>query len=52
MRIFLRQSPDAAGNVPVVKDGRMQVTSLPGLGILPDEGYIKANLADGEPWWG
>jgi galactonate dehydratase len=45
-------APDATGNVPVVKDGRMQVASLPGLGILPDEGYLKANLADGEPWWG
>jgi galactonate dehydratase len=47
------KAPDAAGNVPVVKDGRMQVvTSLPGLGILPNEEYLKANLADGEPWWG
>ena len=45
-------APDATGNVPVVKDGHMQVASLPGLGILPDEGYLKANLADGEPWWG
>ena len=45
-------APDATGNVPVVKDGRMQVASLPGLGILPDEGYLKVNLADGEPWWG
>ena len=23
----------------------------PGLGILLDQGYLKANLADGEPWW-
>ncbi len=45
-------APDAMGNVPVVKDGRMQVASLPGLGILPNEDYLKANLADGEPWWG
>jgi hypothetical protein len=28
------------------------VTSLPGLGILLNEEYLKANLADGEPWWG
>ena len=30
----------------------MQATSLPSLGILPDEAYLKAHLADGEPWWG
>jgi galactonate dehydratase len=46
------QAPEAAGNIPVVKDGRMQVASLPGLGIMADEAYLKAHLADGEPWWG
>jgi len=46
------EAPEAAGNIPMVKDGRMQVHSLPGLGIMLDEGYLKANLADGEPWWG
>jgi L-alanine-DL-glutamate epimerase-like enolase superfamily enzyme len=46
------EAPEAAGNIPVVKDGRMQVAALPGLGILPDEAYLKAHLADGEPWWG
>jgi L-alanine-DL-glutamate epimerase-like enolase superfamily enzyme len=51
-RPWFDEAPEAAGNIPVVKDGRMQVSSLPGLGILLDEGYLKANLADGEPWWG
>jgi galactonate dehydratase len=51
-RPWFDEAPEAAGNIPVVKDGKMQVASLPGLGILVDEGYLKANLADGEPWWG
>jgi galactonate dehydratase len=51
-RPWFDEAPEAAGNIPVVKNGRMQVAALPGLGILLDEGYLKANLADGEPWWG
>jgi len=51
-RPWFDEAPEAAGNIPVVKDGRMQVASLPGLGILLNEDYLKANLADGEPWWG
>jgi galactonate dehydratase len=51
-RSWFDEAPEAAGNIPVVKNGRMQVASLPGLGILLDDGYLKANLADGEPWWG
>ena len=50
-RSWFDSAPEAAGNIPVVKNGCMQVASLPGLGILLDEGYLKANLADGEPWW-
>jgi L-alanine-DL-glutamate epimerase-like enolase superfamily enzyme len=45
-------APEAAGNLPVIRNGRMQVSGLPGLGVLLDEGYLKANRADGEPWWG
>jgi hypothetical protein len=30
----------------------IEVQMLPGLGIVPDEAFLKANLADGEPWWG
>jgi galactonate dehydratase len=51
-RPWFDEAPEAAGNIPVVKDGRMLVASLPGLGILLNEDYLKGNLADGEPWWG
>jgi len=51
-RPWYDEAPEAAGNIPVVRNGFMQVASLPGLGILLDEGYLKANLAEGEPWWG
>jgi L-alanine-DL-glutamate epimerase-like enolase superfamily enzyme len=51
-RPWYDEAPEAAGNIPVVKNGFMQVSSLPGLGIVLDQGYLKANLADGEPWWG
>jgi len=30
----------------------MQVHSMPGLGILLNDDYLKANRAEGEPWWG
>ena len=32
------EAPEAAGNIPVVKNGHMQVAALPGLGIILDEG--------------
>ena len=51
-RPWFDEAPDAAGNIPVVKNGRMQVATLPGLGILLNDDFLKANLADGEPWWG
>jgi len=51
-RPWYDEAPEAAGNIPVVKNGFMQVSWQPGLGILLDEGYLKANLAEGEPWWG
>jgi len=44
--------PGAAGNVPVIKDGQMRVSTLPGLGLDFDQEYLKAMRADGEPWWG
>jgi len=46
------QAAVAAGNVPVIKDGRMRVSTLPGLGLDLDQEYLKAMRADGEPWWG
>jgi len=42
----------ATGNVPVIKNGRMKVSDVPGIGFLPDNAYLKAHVADGEPWWG
>ncbi len=51
-RPWYDEAPEAAGNIPVVKNGFMQVHSSPGLGIMLDDDYLKANRADGEPWWG
>jgi L-alanine-DL-glutamate epimerase-like enolase superfamily enzyme len=45
-------APEAAGNAPIIRDGRMLVSSLPGLGVELDQDYLKANRAEGEPWWG
>lgn len=45
-------APEAAENAPVIRDGKMIVSTLPGLGIVLDEDYLKANRAEGEPWWG
>lgn len=46
------QAPEAASNVPVIKGGKMKVSTLPGLGLDLDQDYLKANQAEGEPWWG
>lgn len=45
------QAPEAASNAPVIRDGRMLVSTLPGLGLNLDMDYLKANRAEGEPWW-
>lgn len=42
----------AASNAPVIRNGEMVVSTLPGLGIDWDEDFLRANLAEGEPWWG
>ncbi|HPQ13673.1 MAG TPA: mandelate racemase/muconate lactonizing enzyme family protein [Bryobacteraceae bacterium] len=42
----------AAENAPVIRNGRMKVSTLPGLGLVLDEGYLKSNLLPGETWWG
>jgi galactonate dehydratase len=42
----------AVKNPIVIKNGRMRVCTEPGLGMELDQGYLKANLAEGEPWWG
>ena len=35
-----------------VRNGKMKVSTAPGLGAEVDEKYLKANAAPGEPWWG
>ncbi|MFL6415138.1 MAG: mandelate racemase/muconate lactonizing enzyme family protein [Bryobacteraceae bacterium] len=51
-RPWFADAPEAAGNIPVVRNGKMQVANLPGLGILLNDKFLKENLAEGEPWWG
>ena len=46
------QAPEAAANPPLIRDGHMIVSTLPGLGVELDQDYLKANRAEGEPWWG
>ncbi len=46
------QTKVAAGNAPVIRNGRMKVSTLPGLGLDLNEEYLKANLLPGEAWWG
>jgi galactonate dehydratase len=42
----------AASNAPVIKNGRMKVSTLPGLGLDLDQEFLKSTRLDGEPWWG
>lgn len=35
-----------------IEDGYMKVSARPGLGVELDQEYLKANRAEGEPWWG
>jgi L-alanine-DL-glutamate epimerase-like enolase superfamily enzyme len=37
---------------PYIKDGFVQVTSKPGLGITLNPDVVKAHLVSGETWWG
>lgn len=46
------QAPEAASNTPIIRDGKMKVSTLPGLGIDLDHEYLEAHRAEGEPWWG
>ncbi len=45
------QSQWAMSNPIVIKDGKMQVSTAPGLGVELDQAYLKAHRAEGEPWW-
>jgi len=44
-------APEAVGEKLVIEDGTMKVASRPGLGLELDFDYLKANRAEGEPWW-
>jgi L-alanine-DL-glutamate epimerase-like enolase superfamily enzyme len=46
------RAPEAAANAPVIRNGKMQVSDAPGLGIELDLAYLNANRAEGEPEWG
>ncbi len=37
---------------PYIKDGFIQVSAKPGLGITLNPDVVKAHLAAGETWWG
>ena len=41
-----------AANAPAIVDGKIKVPALPGMGYEFDQEYLKANRAEGEPWWG
>ena len=34
-----------------VRNGKMKVSALPGLGVEVDEKYLRANMAPGETYW-
>lgn len=44
-------APEAVGEKLVIRDGKMKVAMRPGLGLELDFDYLKANRAEGEPWW-
>ena len=44
--------PWATKNPIVIKNGYMEISKEPGLGVELNHEYLKANRADGEPWWG
>jgi galactonate dehydratase len=41
----------AAANPPEVRNSRLKVPTVPGLGFEPDMDYLKSCLLPGEPWW-
>lgn len=46
------RADEAASNTPVIKDGFMEVSTLPGLGLDLNQEYMKQARNEGEPWWG
>jgi L-alanine-DL-glutamate epimerase-like enolase superfamily enzyme len=45
------EAPEAIGEKLVIRDGKMKVAMRPGLGLELDFDYLKAQRAEGEPWW-
>jgi L-alanine-DL-glutamate epimerase-like enolase superfamily enzyme len=43
---------DAASNPPIIENGMMKVSQLPGLGAFLDHDFLKATRIEDEPWWG
>ncbi len=44
--------PWAKPNPLEIRNGKMRIGNSPGLGADLDQEYLRANRADGEPWWG
>jgi L-alanine-DL-glutamate epimerase-like enolase superfamily enzyme len=42
----------ATKNPISIKNGYMEVSNEPGLGVELNQDFLKANRAEGEPWWG
>jgi L-alanine-DL-glutamate epimerase-like enolase superfamily enzyme len=42
----------ATENPLKVKDGRMEISTAPGLGVTLDEDWLKGHRFEGEPYWG
>jgi len=36
---------------PFIKDGNIQISDKPGLGVELNEDYVRSHLAPGEVWW-
>ncbi len=45
------EAPEAVGEKLVIREGKMKVAMRPGLGLQLDFDYLRANRAEGEPWW-
>ena len=37
---------------PIIRNSIFQVSDRPGLGITPDDSFLKSHLPKDEPWWG
>ena len=42
----------AANNPLIIRDGRMTISTAPGLGVELDDDWLKGHRFPGEPWWG